>query len=145
MRNFIKITLSDLQCNIYYFVIITSSVLIYLVLLLDGHFPLVKMDSIVASIIIFPTIVLASSPLIINRYKVIKKLLEGSVVTDISGNNYRYHIGIFMIRCELIVNGNTIEIILAKNKKNTEILKLDCLHLICDKFKNEYLIVEVYT
>lgn len=145
MKKFFRVTSSDIQCNMYYFVIIMSSVLIYFILFVQGYYVSNSIEDRIYTLFIMPTILLGMAPFLIRRYTAINKLLNNNNTIAIVRDQCACTIGVFLIHCQVVVNGESSEIVLVKNNKNINILSAGQLHLIIDKSTNEAILKEVYT
>ena len=144
MMQFLKLTFSDIQCLMYYFVLIGSSLLLYTILIAQGYFDTDSLEDVVAVILVLPVMLLVMLPFIYKRYKILNNLLKSNNRIRVNKNEYRFHVGILLIQCSIKLNGVNKDIILIGSKSNRQLVGAGEFNLIVDSNTGEVIVYEAY-
>ena len=144
MMQFLKLTFSDIQCLMYYFVLIGSSLLLYTILIAQGYFNSNSLEDVVAVILVLPVMLLVMLPFLYKRYKILNNLLKSNNRVRVNKNEWRCHAGILLIQCSIKLYGVNKEIILIGSKSNRRLVDAGDLNIIVDSKTGEVIIYEAY-
>lgn len=141
---FLRITISDIECYVFYLAAGVSTVLLYFILGISGELNPKNFLDVLAYILIAPVILLACTPIFYKRYKIINEMLLNGERYIIDNEDVSFVIGIFIIRCEFEIKGTAHEIWIIKNKTNLAITRMRPLTVIRDAKINEFILEEVF-
>jgi len=144
MKLFLKLTFSDIQCLMYYFVSIVSSILLYAILIAQGNFNSESLTDMAAVLLILPVILLVMLPFLYTRFKTLNTLLRSNNKIRVRRDEYRCRAGPVLIQCSIFVYGDNKEILLIGSDRNRRLADAGEFNVIVDKRTGEAIIYEAF-